>query len=239
MRDPAVKSYVPAYDVGQPITNSGISHVLKSANPKFEEGDVVEVYGACPVEEYSVLSAELVEQTVEKIDTGAGVELRHYLHALGMPGLTAYSSLYEIAGPLKKGETLFVSSAAGAVGQVVGQLAKREGMHVIGSVGSKEKLDFITQELGFHGAFNYKEEKTSKALSRLAPKGLDVYYDNVGGEQLEAAISVMNTHGRIGELLTLSLCSIVDDILTIFAQWLAAWYPSTIFHPRKPTQSAT
>lgn len=201
MRPAEIKSYSPAYDLNAPISNSGISHVLKSANANFKEGDVVEVYMACPVEEYSILPAALVSRAVSKIDPSAGVDIKHYLHALGMPGLTAYSSLYEIAGPLKKGETLFVSSAAGAVGQIVGQLAKREGLKVIGSVGSKEKLDFITAELGFDGAFNYKEEKASQALKRLAPEGLDVYYDNVGGEQLEAAIAAMREQGRIGEFL--------------------------------------
>ena len=111
--------------------------------------------------------------------------------ALGMPGLTAYSSLYDIGKPVK-GETIFISAASGAVGQLVGQLAKHEGLTVIGSVGSDEKLDYIVKELKFDGGFNYKKEKPADALKRLAPNGIDIYYENVGGEQLEAAISALN-----------------------------------------------
>jgi NADPH-dependent curcumin reductase CurA len=113
-----------------------------------------------------------------------------------MPGLTAYSSLYEIGKP-KKGETIFVSAASGAVGQIVGQLAKHEGLRVIGSVGSDDKLEFITKELGFDGGFNYKNEKPADALARLAPEGLDIYYENVGGEHLEAALDAMKNFGRV------------------------------------------
>ena len=126
-----------------------------------------------------------------------------------MSGLTAYSSLYEIGKP-KKGETIFISAASGAVGQIVGQLAKREGMTVIGSVGSEEKLAFIKKELGFDSGFNYKTEKPDEALARvlkeLGLEGVDVYYDNVGGEQLDAALGAMNTFGRIG--MSTFLCSL-------------------------------
>lgn len=100
-------------------------------------------------------------------------------------------------GAPKRGETIFISAASGAVGQLVGQLAKREGLTVIGSVGEDKKLDFITKELKFDGGFNYKTEKPLEALQRLAPKGIDIYYENVGGEQLEAAIASMNNFGRI------------------------------------------
>lgn len=116
-----------------------------------------------------------------------------------MPGLTAYSSFYEIGQP-QKGETIFISAASGAVGQLVGQLAKHEGLKVIGSVGDDKKLEFIEKELGFDGGFNYKNEKPADALARLAPKGIDIYFENVGGEQLEAAINAMNNHGRISTL---------------------------------------
>ena len=116
-----------------------------------------------------------------------------------MPGLTAYSSFYDIGKP-KKGETIFISAAAGAVGQVVGQLAKHEGLTVIGSVGSDDKLNFITKELQFDGAFNYKKEKPADGLKRLAPKGIDIYFENVGGETLDAAIQAMNNFGRISKL---------------------------------------
>ena len=115
-----------------------------------------------------------------------------------MPGLTAWSSLYEIGQP-KKGEVMFVSAASGAVGQLVGQLGKKEGLKVIGSVGDDAKLDYIIKELGFDGGFNYKKEKPLEALARLAPEGIDIYYENVGGEQLEAAITYMKLFGRISE----------------------------------------
>ncbi|KAJ5146899.1 hypothetical protein N7526_000251 [Penicillium atrosanguineum] len=113
-----------------------------------------------------------------------------------MPGLTAYSSLYEIGKP-KKGETIFVSAASGAVGQIVGQLAKHEGLKVIGSVGSDDKLEYITKTLGFDGGFNYKTEKPADALARLTPQGIDIYYENVGGEHLEAALDALNNFGRV------------------------------------------
>ena len=116
------------------------------------------------------------------------------IHANGYPQ-TAYSSLYEIGKP-QRGETIFVSSAAGAVGLSVGQIAKVEGLKVIGSVGEDAKLDLI-KEVGFDDGFNYKKEKAADALRRSAPQGIDIYYDNVGGEQLEAAIAAMNDHGRI------------------------------------------
>ncbi|KAJ5388513.1 hypothetical protein N7509_011054 [Penicillium cosmopolitanum] len=133
-----------------------------------------------------------------------------------MPGLTAYSSLYEIGKP-KKGETIFVSAASGAVGQLVGQLAKHEGLRVIGSVGSDEKLDYIINELGFDGGFNYKNEKPSAALARLAPEGIDIYYENVGGEHLEAALDAFNNFGRI------VTCGLIS-------QYNSAPYPITNIH---------
>lgn len=105
-------------------------------------------------------------------------------------------SFYKIGEP-KKGETILVSAASGAVGQLVGQLAKHEGLRVIGSVGDDKKLDFIKTELGFDDGFNYKKEKPADALQRLAPDGIDIYYENVGGELLEAAIDAMKDHGRI------------------------------------------
>ena len=128
------------------------------------------------------------------------IDVRHYTGALGMSGLTAYSSLEEIGKP-RQGETIFISSAAGSVGQLVGQIAKAKGLHVVGSVGSYEKLELITKHLGFDAGFNYKKEKPADALKRLAPKGIDIYYENVGGEHLEAALNALNPHGRVGTWL--------------------------------------
>ncbi|KAI4132238.1 MAG: hypothetical protein LQ338_000790 [Usnochroma carphineum] len=195
MAPPEKKSYFPPFELGKPITNSTIAKVLKSANSKFKEGDIV--LGMIPTAEYSVIPAETIANgQMRKLENPYNLDPKLYLGALGMPGLTAYSSLYAIGEP-KKGETIFISAASGAVGQVVGQLAKHEGLTVIGSVGSDEKLDFIKKDLKFDAGFNYKKEKPTQALTRLAPKGIDIYYENVGGEQLDAALDAMTNHGRI------------------------------------------
>ncbi|KAI1958968.1 hypothetical protein LOZ59_003277 [Ophidiomyces ophidiicola] len=194
MRPPHIKSYRPPYDIGQPIPSLSILKVLKSKNDNFKVGDIVT--GFTPIQQYITISAQAAKG-LTLLENPLGIsDLRLFLGALGMPGLTAYSSLLEIGKP-KKGETIFISSAAGAVGQVVGQIAKHEGLRVIGSVGSDEKLDYIIKDLGFDGGFNYKKEKASDALKRLAPNGIDIYYENVGGEQLQAAIEAMNDFGRI------------------------------------------
>lgn len=194
MRPAEVKSYAPAFQLNKPIDSRNIAKVLSSKNSKFKPGDLV--LGHLPVQEYVVLPEAYVDG-LTLLENPHGIEdIRVFIGALGMPGLTAYSSLYEIGKP-KKGETIFVSSAGGAVGQLVGQLAKHEGLRVIGSVGSDEKLNYILNDLGFDGGFNYKKEKPGEALARLAPNGLDIYYENVGGEQLEAALDAMNEWGRI------------------------------------------
>lgn len=196
MRDPKIKSYSPPYEIGKPITNRAVAKVIKSNNKQFREGDLV--VGMLGTEEYSVAPGAVVNSMIQKLENPYGLDPKYYLGALGMPGLTAYSSFYKIGEP-KKGETIFISAASGAVGQLVGQLAKHENLTVIGSVGSDEKLDFITKDLKFDGGFNYKKEKPSDALKRLAPKGIDIYYENVGGEHLDAALGAMNNYGRIGE----------------------------------------
>ena len=194
MRSAEAKSYAPAFALDKPIDSRSIGKIVRSNNASYKEGDVV--IGHVPIQEYIALSEpELVR--IQKLDNPLGIEdIRVFLGALGMPGLTAYSSLYEIGKP-KKGETIFVSAASGAVGQLVGQLSKREGLRVIGSVGSDEKLEYITKTLGFDGGFNYKTEKPADALARLAPEGIDIYYENVGGEHLEAALDALNNFGRI------------------------------------------
>jgi len=193
MRNPAIQSYSPAFNIGDPLANNAVSRVLKSSNEKFKSGDLI--VGYSPTQEYSVLPKPLAD-AAKKIDNKYNLDVVNFLGPLGMPGLTAYSSFYDIGKP-KKGETIFISAAAGAVGQLVGQLAKREGLKVIGSVGSQEKLDYIVKELDFDGGFNYKTEKSADALKRLAPNGIDIYYENVGGEQLEAALDALNVYGRI------------------------------------------
>ena len=195
MRAPETKSYSAPFTLGQPITNAGIGKVLKSNDDKFKEGDLV--IGMLGTEEYSVVESPSQFRTLEN---PYHLDPIKYLGALGMPGLTAYSSFYEIGKP-QKGETIFISAASGAVGQIVGQLAKHEGLRVVGSVGSDEKLEFIKKDLGFDDGFNYKKTKPSQALKEMVPQGVDIYYENVGGEQLDTALGAMNNHGRIGEFL--------------------------------------
>ena len=195
MRDPKIKSYSPPFELGKPITNTAVAKVIMSKNDKFREGDLV--VGMLGTEEYSIAPGVVANGLIQKLENPYNLDLKYFLGALGMPGLTAYSSFYKIGEP-KKGETIFISAASGAVGQLVGQLAKHENMTVIGSVGSDEKLQFITKDLKFDGGFNYKKEKATDALKRLAPKGIDIYYENVGGEQLDAALGAMNNFGRIG-----------------------------------------
>ncbi|KAL1979450.1 hypothetical protein VTN96DRAFT_5948 [Rasamsonia emersonii] len=195
MRDPRIPSYSPPYTLGEPVTAYALAQVLVSDHPQYRKGDIL--FGRFSVEEYSAVPREVLDwDQTRKVDNPYGVPLSNFLGILGMTGLTAYSSLYEIGQP-KKGETIFISSAAGAVGQIVGQIAKLEGLRVIGSVGDDRKLAFILDELGFDAGFNYKKEKPADALRRLAPQGIDIYYENVGGEQLEAALDAMNNYGRI------------------------------------------
>ncbi len=194
MRAPEIESYSPPFEIGKPITNSGVAKVLKSDNDKLKEGDLV--VGMMPTEEYSRIEAAVANNYFRKLDNPYHLDPKLYIGALGVPGLTAYSSFYDIGKP-QKGETILISAASGAVGQIVGQLAKHEGLTVIGSVGSDEKLDFIQKELGFDAGFNYKKEKPADALKRLAPKGINIYYENVGGEHLDAAIDAMTNNGRI------------------------------------------
>jgi len=208
MRDPKIWSYSKAMEAGKPVESvSVVGKVLKSDNVGFKEGDVVylwmgytESYSRIPEED-----AHAVDDPNRKsarystvLKPPPGIPLTAYLGALGMTGMTAYGSLHEIGRP-KKGETIWVSGAAGAVGQVVGQIAAREGLKVIGSVSDDKKLDFLTKELGFTSGFNYKKETPRDALKRLAPDGIDIFYDNVGGEQLDIALEHINIHGRIGE----------------------------------------
>ncbi|KAI1371784.1 NAD(P)-binding protein [Hypoxylon crocopeplum] len=193
MRDPSIKSYVPAFEIGGPISNNTVARVLKSDDRQYNQGELVVAF--LPIAEYASVPDPSAAR-MRKINNPYNLDLGMFLGPLGMPGLTAYSGLHKIGKP-KKGETIFVSSAAGAVGQVVGQVAKNEGLRVVGSVGSDEKLRYITKELGFDGGFNYKKESAFDALPRLAPDGIDIYFENVGGEQLDAALNNMNTHGRI------------------------------------------
>ncbi|KAI0132882.1 hypothetical protein BJ170DRAFT_666394 [Xylariales sp. AK1849] len=221
MRDPALRSYSPAMQPGTAIVSIHvIGRVLKSDNERLKPGDLI-IVDLWPTEEYSILPAKAAD-TARLITQIPGVPVTAYLGALGMTGLTAYGSLMEIGQP-KKGETILVSAAAGAVGQIVGQLAVKDGLTVIGSVGDDAKLDFITKQLGFHGGFNYKKESPTDALARLAPDGIDIFYDNVGGELLDVAIAHMRDWGRIVASGSVSQYNNVPE-----ARYRLANYPSIV-----------
>ena len=185
MRAPEAKSYSPPFELGKPITNSGIVTVIKSDNSNFKEGDVVKVPLAS-IEEYTAVSKGMADGS-NLLKNPYNLDEKHFIASLGMPGLTAYSSFYAIGEP-KKGETIFISAASGAVGQIVGQLAKHEGLKVIGSVGDDKKLEFIEKDLKFDGGFNYKKEDANDALQRLAPNGIDIYYENVSTRLTQAMV---------------------------------------------------
>ncbi|KAL8948811.1 MAG: hypothetical protein Q9183_007654 [Haloplaca sp. 2 TL-2023] len=194
MRAPHIKSYQPALNPGDPLSARSIATVLRSNTPEFSPGDIV--VGFLPIQEYVALGRDALNQ-LKQLDNPLGIEdIRVYLGALGVPGLTAYGGLYEIGKP-ERGQTIFISAASGAVGQMVGQLARLEGLRTIGSVGSDEKLDYITSTLNFSTGFNYKDESPMTAIPRLAPEGIDIYFDNVGGEHLEAALCSMKDFGRV------------------------------------------
>ncbi|CAZ85126.1 unnamed protein product [Tuber melanosporum] len=206
MRAPDVVSYSPPFALHQAITNDGISQIVRSDNPNFKEGELCS--GQTGTEEYTV-HTENTAKGLKKIHNPYNLPLSYFTGVLGMPGLTAYSSLYEIGKP-KKGETIFVSAASGAVGSIVGQLAKREGLRVIGSVGSDEKVAYIKNELKFDAAFNYKTTSTDDALGKYAPDGIDIYYDNVGGEALDAALAHGNLNARFVECGMISQYNLAD-----------------------------
>ncbi|KAF9970464.1 hypothetical protein BGZ73_006817 [Actinomortierella ambigua] len=190
-----VKSYTPPFQIGKPLTAGGIAEVIESKNPDFPVGAIINAHIGWEL--YSHLTKDEAKGArVLPNARESPIPLSSYLGVLGMPGMTAYSSLLEIGNP-KAGETIFISAAAGAVGQLVGQMAKRLGLRVVGSVGSDDKVEFLLKELHFDAAFNYKKGNILENLRKAAPEGIDIYYENVGGEQLEAALEVMKDHGRV------------------------------------------
>ncbi|MEV0963081.1 NADP-dependent oxidoreductase [Streptomyces sp. NPDC049910] len=185
-----VKSYVPPFRLDQPMEGGAVGEVVASRAEGFAPGDhVLHFLGW---REY----AEVDARQATRVD-GSVAPLSAYLGVLGMPGLTAYAGLFDVAS-FKEGDAVFVSGAAGAVGNQVGQMAKLKGAsRVIGSAGSDEKVRLLVEEYGFDAAFNYKNGPVAEQLEAAAPDGIDVYFDNVGGEHLEAAISSLNVHGRV------------------------------------------
>jgi NADPH-dependent curcumin reductase CurA len=193
-----LKSYIPPFQIGQTLEGGSVGEVLESNNDQFKPGDhVVSLLGW---REFFVSDGA----GLSRIDP-ANVPVQAYLGTLGMPGLTAYCGLLEIGKPAE-GETVFVSAASGAVGSVVCQIARIKGCSVIGSAGSDEKVAWLKEEAGADEAFNYKTAgDLMETVGRLSPNGIDVYYENVGGRHLEAALEQMNTYGRI------VMCGMIDQ----------------------------
>ncbi|MFJ8964206.1 NADP-dependent oxidoreductase [Lentzea sp. NPDC102401] len=187
-----VKSYVPPFQVGAPLEGGAVGEIVAVGEgvETLKTGD--NVLHGLGWRDYALVDAK----HVVKVD-GSVAPLSTYLGVLGMPGLTAYAGLLATA-EFKEGDAVFVSGAAGAVGQIVGQIARLKGAsQVIGSAGSADKVKYLTEELGFDAAFNYKDGPVAELLAAAAPNGIDVYFDNVGGEHLEAAIETLNLNGRI------------------------------------------
>ncbi|MEZ0074842.1 NADP-dependent oxidoreductase [Planotetraspora sp. GP83] len=186
-----VKSYVPPFQIGHPLEGGAIGEVVESGAPGFQKGDLVlHNHGW---REHAVLDAS----AARKVPEIPGVSLSAYLGVLGMPGLTAYAGLLDVA-EFKEGDAVFVSAAAGAVGSLAGQIARLKGAsRVVGSAGSDAKVAYLKDQLGFDEAFNYKNAPVAEQLQQAAPDGIDVYFDNVGADHLEAAIGSLNVFGRV------------------------------------------
>ncbi|SDT04060.1 NADP-dependent oxidoreductase [Microlunatus soli] len=184
-------SYAPPWELDQAALGAAVGEVTASGSDRVGVGSLV-LHGLGWRED-AVLAADQVVLLPRREDVAPS----RYLGALGMPGRTAYAGLFRVAA-FRPGDTVFVSAAAGAVGSMVGQLARLAGAsRVIGSAGSKAKVDHLINDLGFDAAFDYHDGPAAELLARAAPDGIDVYFDNVGGDQLQAAIGAMKLHGRI------------------------------------------
>lgn len=202
--DPAMRgwiidtpSYLPPVQIGEVMRAGGLGTVTASRNDHFAVGDIVR--GITGVQSHYVGSPEGF--TIAKPDLAPA---RKFLAGLGMPGMTAYFGLLDITQP-KEGETVLVSGAGGAVGSVVGQIAKIKGCQVVGIAGGSDKCDAVVNRYGFDACIDYKSEDVGKAIRAHCPKGVDVYFDNVGGDTLDAALANIAMHGRI------SLCGAISQ----------------------------
>jgi len=184
------KSYIPPVAIDDVMRSGSVGIVVKSNNhPTFNVGDCVTGWGG--VQQYVATNGD----NWYKVDTNLA-PMPVYISTLGMPGMTAYFGILEV-GKIKEGDIVLVSGAAGAVGSVVGQIAKIKGCRVVGIAGGKDKCDYLVNGLGFDAAIDYKSENIYTALKETCPKGIDVYFDNVGGEILDAALSKLRMHARI------------------------------------------
>jgi NADPH-dependent curcumin reductase len=183
------KSYVPPVAIGETMRGYSAGIVEKSNNPAFKPGDAVQ--GLFGVQQYAVSDGA----RVVKVDTSQA-PLQRWIGGLGMPGWTAYFGLLEVGQP-KAGETVVVSAASGAVGSIVGQIAKIKGCRAVGIAGGADKCRYVRDELGFDACVDYKAGNLTADLKAAAPKGIDVYFENVGGEILDTVLLQMNLFGRI------------------------------------------
>jgi NADPH-dependent curcumin reductase CurA len=181
-------TYRAAVEANTVMAGGGIAEVVSSKAPNLAAGDIV--FGDTGWQDYAAVPAKHLSK-MPKLEP-----MTHLLSVYGIAGLTAYFGLLDIGKP-RDGETVVVSAAAGSVGSIVGQIAKIKGCRVVGIAGGKDKCDWLTSELGFDAAVDYKDGATFKALRAAAPKGIDVYFDNVGGDILEACLAQMNNRGRI------------------------------------------
>jgi NADPH-dependent curcumin reductase CurA len=191
-------SYLPAVPIGDVMRGGAIGVVEESRNPNYTTGD--HVSGLLGWQEYAVSDGA----SLTKLPNIPGIPLTAFMGLFGHIGLTAYFGLIDICDP-KPGETLVVSAAAGAVGSLVGQIGKIKGCRVVGIAGSDDKCRWITEDLGFDAAINYKKEDVGAALKRECPKGIDIDFENVGGEILDAVLLQMNLGARI------SLCGLISQ----------------------------
>ncbi|MBU3058396.1 NADP-dependent oxidoreductase [Pseudomonas indica] len=183
------KSYIPPVQIGETMRALGVGKVIASRHPGFAVGD--HVSGLTGIQDYYLGETK----GFHKVDPQQA-PLPRYLSALGMTGMTAYFALLDVGEP-KAGETVVISGAAGAVGSVAGQIAKIKGCRVVGIAGGQDKCRYLVEELGFDGAIDYKNEDVHAGLKRECPKGVDVYFDNVGGDILDAVLSRINLKARI------------------------------------------
>jgi NADPH-dependent curcumin reductase CurA len=188
------KSYIAPVGIGEVMRAGGVGRVLVSSHPKFAAGDLVS--GVLGVQDYATFTAEQAARAgLAAIDTRMG-SLTQWLNVLGMPGMTAYFGLLDVGQP-RPGDTVVVSGAAGAVGQTVGQLARIKGCRVVGIAGGRAKCDWVVGELGFDACIDYKAGNVRAGLKEYCPKGVDVYFDNVGGDILDDVLARLAMHARI------------------------------------------
>jgi NADPH-dependent curcumin reductase CurA len=188
------KSYIPPVGIGEVMRAGGIGRVVASKNPGFAAGDSVSA--GLGVQEYARIgAAEAKRFGLFKLDPRLGTTTQ-WLNVLGMPGMTGYFGLMDVGTP-SAGETVVVSGAAGAVGQTVGQLAKIKGCRAVGIAGGPAKCEWVVKELGFDACIDYKAGPVKEGLKAHCPEGVDIYFDNVGGEILDAVLTRLNRHARI------------------------------------------